>query len=47
MSDSIDDNYSAQDVLGIMAGLEQEVGGIYAEALVTYSHNQEVYRNPS
>ncbi|SUP52279.1 Copper-exporting P-type ATPase B [Weissella viridescens] len=41
--DSIDDNYSAQDVLGIMAGLEQEVGGLYAEALVTYSHNQGVY----
>ncbi|RRG17576.1 hypothetical protein D3P96_07315 [Weissella viridescens] len=41
--DSIDDNFSAQDVLAIMAGLEQEVGGLYAEALVTYSHNQGVY----
>lgn len=40
---SINDEYSDQDVLAIMAGLEQEIGGPYAQAMLTYSQSQGVY----
>ncbi|MBM7617949.1 Cu2+-exporting ATPase [Weissella uvarum] len=41
--DSLDDDYSDQDILAIMAGLEQEAWGLYAEALLSYSHQNGVY----